>query len=84
MDYHRTRSRWWYILPLFFTIIGGIISYFAIRHDDPKKARNCLILGIILAAIPLIIPITMLIMMPDFNFQEEWGYPIMDDNIRWI
>lgn len=53
----RRRSRWWYILPIFFSIIGGIISFFAIRHDDPEKARNCLIVGIVLFILPIIIPI---------------------------
>ena len=39
------RSPLWYELPLLFSIIGGIIAYYKIRKDDPKKARNCLILG---------------------------------------
>ena len=56
----RTRSNWWYLLPILFSIFGGLISYFAIRHDDPKKARNCLIVGIILFVIPLIIPAIMI------------------------
>lgn len=44
----------WYELPIILAIVGGAIAFFAIRHDDPKKARNCLILGIILT-IPLVI-----------------------------
>lgn len=44
----------WYELPIIFAIVGGVIAFFAIRRDDPKKARNCLIVGIILT-IPLII-----------------------------
>ena len=27
-------------------LIGGIIAYFVLRHDDPRKAKNCLYLGI--------------------------------------
>jgi len=27
----KQRSNWWYILPILFGIIGGIIAYFAIR-----------------------------------------------------
>lgn len=84
MTYERVRSRWWYLLPILFTIFGGIISYFAIRHDDPKKARNCLILGIILAVIPFIIPLTILLMIPEYNFEEEWMYQIGDENLGWI
>ena len=38
-----------------FNVIGGIIAYFVIKEDDPKKAKNCLYLGLILAAIPVIL-----------------------------
>ena len=41
----KIRSKWWYLLPIFVNIIGGLIAYFVLRHDDPKKARNCLIIG---------------------------------------
>ena len=50
----QNRSDFWYILPIFGGIIGGIISWFAIKYDDPRKARNCLLLGIVLTAIPTI------------------------------
>ncbi len=53
----RPRSNWWYLLPIFFSLIGGIIAYFAIRHNDPKKAKKCLYLGIILTMISIIINI---------------------------
>ena len=33
------------------TIFGGVIAYFVIKEDDPKKAKNCLYLGIILTVI---------------------------------
>ena len=49
------RSSIWFLLPIFFNVIGGIIAYFVIKEDDPKKAKNCLYLGIILAAIPIIL-----------------------------
>ncbi len=42
---NKKRSPLWYELPLLFSIIGGIIAYYKIRKDDPKKARNCLIIG---------------------------------------
>ena len=85
MEYEgRRRSRWWYLLPILFTIFGGLISFFAIRHDDPKKARNCLIVGIVLAAIPFIIPILMLATIPDYSIEEEWVYQIGKDNLGWV
>ncbi len=49
----RVRSRWWYLLPIFFQIIGGVIAYFVLRDDDSKKAKNCLWLGIALTAIKI-------------------------------
>ena len=51
---YRKRSAWWYLLPIFINIIGGLIAYFAIKDDDPKKAKNCLIIGLILLASTLV------------------------------
>jgi len=48
----RTRSNWWYLVPIIFDgIPGGVVTYFAIRYDDPRKAKNCLYLGIIITTI---------------------------------
>lgn len=35
----------WYLLPLFFSIAGGLIAYFYLRRRDPAKARRTLIIG---------------------------------------
>lgn len=51
----RRRSSLWFLLPIVFNILGGIVAYFVIRDDDPKRARSCLLLGIILAAIPVLL-----------------------------
>ena len=51
----KRRSSLWFLLPIIFNVIGGVIAYFIIKEDDPKKAKNCLYLGIILAAIPIIL-----------------------------
>jgi len=48
MSYEKPRSNWWYLLPILFNIIGGLISYFAIKNDDPKKAKYCLCIGLVL------------------------------------
>jgi uncharacterized membrane protein YvbJ len=53
----RKRSAWWYILPVLFSLIGGIISFFILRNDDPKLAKNCLIIGASLTGIALLIMI---------------------------
>ena len=55
----KIRSRWWYLVPIFFGLIGGIIAYFAIRRDDPEKAKKCLWVGIILTAINVIVNISL-------------------------
>ena len=51
----KPRSNWWYLLPIFLGIIGGIIAYFAIRKDDLPKAKKCIYLGLILLAVGIII-----------------------------
>jgi hypothetical protein len=30
------RSGWWYLLPIFFSIIGGVIAYFVLKDVDKK------------------------------------------------
>jgi signal peptidase len=55
VDAPKKRSPLWYELPLLFSIIGGLIAYFMIRKDDPKKARNCLLLSVILIVVPVVI-----------------------------
>ena len=55
----KIRSRWWYLVPIFFGLIGGIIAYFAIRRDDPQKAKKCLYIGIILTVINIVVNISL-------------------------
>ena len=47
----------WYLLPLFFGIIGGIIAWAVNKDKDPKRARNLLIFGLLWTFVPLIIVI---------------------------
>ena len=74
----RKRSSLWFLLPIFFNVIGGTIAYFVIKEDDPKKAKNCLYLGIILAAIPIIlilIPIMVgITLLPHFPVVSNMHY----------
>ena len=53
----RKRSNWWYLLPIFFGVIGGIIAYFVLRRDDREKARKCMYLGLILLAVGFLLEI---------------------------
>ena len=53
----RKRSNWWYLLPIFLGVIGGIIAYFALRRDDREKAKKCMYLGLILLAVGILLEI---------------------------
>ena len=55
MQPEKERSNWWYLVPIFLGLIGGIVAYFALRNDDREKAKNCLFLGIILGVIGIIV-----------------------------
>jgi len=64
----RIRSRWWYLLPILGKIIGGVIAYFILRDDDPKKAKNCLLLGITLTAIETISTLIFFTICSNLNY----------------
>jgi signal peptidase len=68
----KTRSPLWYYLPLLFSIIGGIIAYVAIRKDDPKKARNCLIIGSIVIFVVIFVVIFWLGLQVAFGTQNPF------------
>jgi len=57
----KKRSPLWYELPILFAIVGGVIAYFKIKKDDPKKAKRCIYVGIIFS-VPVVFGIGMAIM----------------------
>ena len=67
----KQRSNAWFLLPIFFGIIGGIIAFFVLRSDDPSKARNCLYLGIIFMVIGII-----------FNIVIDASFPNLDSGFN--
>jgi len=67
MNPERPRSNFWFLLPIFLGLIGGIIAYFVLRQDDPKKAKNCLYLGIVLAIIGIMINLLVLTQIPELE-----------------
>lgn len=71
----RRRSGFWFLLPIMFNVIGGVIAFFVIKEDDPKKARNCLYLGVILFAIPFLVFVVPLFigisLLPHYSFMPH-------------
>ena len=67
MNPEKTRSNLWFLLPIFLGLIGGIVAFFVLRQDDPKKAKNFLYLGIILAIIGLMFNILVLTQIPELD-----------------
>ncbi len=63
----KTRSNTWFLLPIFFGMIGGIIAFFILRKDDPQKARNCLYVGIVFMIIGIMLNITIAATVPGLD-----------------
>jgi len=47
MSEQKSKSNLYYLLPAFLAVIGGIIALIILRKSDPKKGRNCVLLGLI-------------------------------------
>lgn len=43
-------SRAWYLVPIFFGIIGGLVMYLVLKDENKKMAKKGLILGIMISA----------------------------------
>ena len=63
----KQRSNAWFLLPIFFGVIGGIIAFFILRHNDPRKAKNCLYLGLALMFIGIIFNIFIVSSIPGLD-----------------
>ena len=73
----------WYLLPIFMSIVGGIISYAALRHRDPSRARRSLVIGAVLFALPVAILAALAAYGPDAMMygtdRESTPYGGMED-----
>lgn len=41
-------SNWWYLLPLLFGVIGGLVAFALTLDQDEEKAKNFVKLGLLL------------------------------------
>jgi hypothetical protein len=53
-------SKLWYLLPILFGIIGGIIGYFLIRDRDRRMAKNVIICAIAILVVQIILSFSIL------------------------
>jgi uncharacterized Tic20 family protein len=67
------RSKWWYLLPIFLGIIGGVIAWVALKSNDRHLAKNCLILGITLIVAEVILFASLLISSDSLNLITQFG-----------
>jgi hypothetical protein len=42
---------WGWLLPLFLGLLGGIIGWVALRDDNPRGARNVLVVGVVVSVL---------------------------------
>ena len=63
----KTRSNVWFLLPILFGVIGGIIAFFILRQDDPNKAKNCLYLGLVFMIIGIVFNIVVASTIPSLD-----------------
>ena len=56
-------SKAWYLLPIFFGIIGGIVMYLVLKDTDRKMAKKGIILSIILTVAIFVISVVVGVLM---------------------
>jgi RsiW-degrading membrane proteinase PrsW (M82 family) len=56
-------SKAWYLLPIFFGILGGLVMYFIVRDDNKQMAKNGLILSVILTMVGIIFVVILNVIM---------------------
>ena len=83
--YERKRSWVWFLFPVFVQVIGGIIAYYALKPDEPRMAKDCLYIGIVLSGLNfggffLLLSLGLLLgehsVMSEFERQYEWDFNI--------
>jgi len=52
-------SHFWYLVPILFGWLGGVIGFFAVRGRDENKARNLFLVGLAVTILAVAIPISL-------------------------
>ena len=51
----KQKTSWvWYLLPILFSILGGIVGYFLLRDKDKKTAKTLIYIGLIVFVLEII------------------------------
>ena len=77
----RPAGRIWYLLPLLFGILGGIIAYAVIRHRNPRRARNILILTIIMVFLYGLVAIGVIVVASSGDWDSDVSMPFLEDSV---
>ena len=67
----------WYLLPVFLHFIGGAVAYFMLRPSQPRIAKDCMYIGIVISAVnftTLIIILTL-----GLSFEELFRSQLFND-----
>jgi heme A synthase len=49
--HEKTPSKAWYLLPIFFGLVGGLIMFFVLKDEDRRMAKKGAVVGAILTAV---------------------------------
>jgi hypothetical protein len=66
-------SRLWYILPILFTFIGGIIGYLLLRKKNPDFALRILIIGFVMLGVWFVLSIIVSILLAAIAYNYMSG-----------
>ena len=56
----------WYLLPIFFAVIGGIIMWIAVHQKDPSMGTKGIIVGIVVTVLPFVAIFLMMVFSSSF------------------
>ena len=55
VEQQKQKVSWtWFLLPIFLSIIGGMIGYYMLLNRDKQKAKGVLYVGIVVAIVEVI------------------------------